>query len=210
MSGLLNPGTDKFLSNLAARAGESLQHYSKLSENQLTSISMYTSDYYEWINKNLRGQDVSELSPGENEFYKERASDMVLGLFRIPNAKRQMYYRGFSGDTQNSEIEQMYASLNPGDKISDKGFSSFSTNPEEAKKFLDPEATANTLLVLDSAKMKQIDFLSQSPEEEEHLAMPMQKFRVKSNKIVADNKTGINVRVVELEDDEPNQPAQRA
>lgn len=191
-------GTDLFTSNLAKRAKDLLPHYSKLSDEQLGSLSLYTSDFYEPINNHLRGRQSDDFSPEEQKFYAERARDMTSALMQVPNAKTQNYYRGMSGDINESKTQQMYAKLKPGDVISDKSFSSFSTNPEEAQKFLDPELSS-TYVILKSSKLKQIDFLSKSPEEEEHLSMPGEKFRVKKNEIINDRSMG-KVRVVELED----------
>jgi hypothetical protein len=191
-------GTDRFTSNLAKRAKDLLPHYSKLSDEQLGSLSLYTSDFYEPVNNHLRGRQSNDFSPEEQKFYAERAKDMVSALTKVPNAKEQTYYRGMSGDIKSSRTQQTYARLKPGDVISDRSFSSFSTNPEEAQKFLDPELSS-TYIILNSSKLKQIDFLSQSPEEEEHLAMPNEQFRVKKNEIVNDKSMG-KVRIVELED----------
>lgn len=191
-------GTDRFTSNLAKRAKDVLPHYSKLSDEQLGSLSLYTSDFYEPVNNHLRGRQSDDFSPEEQKFYAERARDITSALMQVPNAKDQVYYRGMSGDINESRTQQMYAKLKPGDVISDKGFSSFSTSSEVAQKFLDPELSS-TYVILNSSKLKQIDFLSQSPEEEEHLAMPNEQFRVKRNQIVNDKSMG-KVRVVELED----------
>lgn len=190
---------DSFGRAMAKRAGKNLEAYAKLSEDQLASISMYTSDYYEPINSLLRGKPL-EGTPEENKFYSDRARDITTALMQVPNAKEQTYYRAFSGDLKESRTQQFFASLQPGDQVSDDAFSSFSTNHEEAKKFLDPELSGNTMLILNSSRLKQIDFLSQSPQEEEHLAMPGEKFRVKSTRVYPDRDTGANIRVIELED----------
>lgn len=193
-------GSRVFESNLAKRAKDVLPSYSKLSDEQLGSLSLYTSDFYEPVNSYLRGKQSEDFSPEEQKFYAERARDMTSALMQVPNAKAQIYYRGMSGDISESKTQQMYAKLKPGDIISDKAFSSFSTSPEEAQKFLDPELSS-TYVILNSSKLKQIDFLSQSPEEEEHLAMPGERFRVKKNEIVNDKGMG-KIRLVELEDTE--------
>jgi len=197
LDSLIN-GTSPFNRNLAKRAKDVLPYYSKLSDEQLGSLSLYTSDFYGPINSHLRGVQSDDFSPEEQKFYAERAEDMVSALTQVPNAKEQTYYRGMSGDINTSKTQQAYAKLKPGDVISDKAFSSFSTNPEEAQKFLDPELSS-TYVILNSSKLKQIDFLSQLPEEEEHLSMPSEKFRVKRNEIVDDRSMG-RVRIVELED----------
>jgi len=191
-------GTSPFYSNLAKRAKDVLPHYSKLSDEQLGSLSLYTSDFYEPVNNHLRGRESGDFSPEEQKFYAERARDIASALMQVPDAKAQVYYRGMSGDINESRTQQMYAKLKPGDVISDKGFSSFSTSSEVAQKFLDPELSS-TYVILNSSKLKQIDFISQSPEEEEHLAMPSEQFRVKKNEIVDDKSMG-RVRIVELED----------
>jgi len=192
---------DKFTLNMKKRAGDKIDKYSELSDQQLGSIVLYTTDMYADINSVLRGKEGDHgYSDDEIKYYRDRAKDITTALMQVPSTKDQTYYRGFANNLSKSKTQQIYASLQPGDTISDKAFSSFSTNPDQAKKFLDPGEDSNTLVILKSSKLKQVDFLSDSPEEEESLSLPNERFRVKSNKLVPDKEVGTNVRVIELED----------
>lgn len=190
-------GSDFISKNLAKRAKDVLPYYQKLSDEELASLSMYTSDYYEPINRNLRGRMTEEYTPEEREFYLNRANNVLSALTKIPSAKNQSYYRMTSGDN-TSKTQQSFAKLKPGEVLYDEGFSSFSTNPEEAQKFMDPELNS-TYFILNSSKLKQVDFIGVNPQEEEFLALPKEKFKVKSNEMIEDRSMG-RVRVIELED----------
>jgi hypothetical protein len=189
---------DRFKSNLAKRSKDVIEAYEKLSDDQLDSISLYTTEEFTHINNHLRGKKSEELSPEQQEFYANKANDLIEALSRIPNAKSQTYYRGTAGDIKTSTAQRKFAKLKPGDTFQDKSFGSYSASSDAAQEFIDREVSS-TYFILKSSSLKQVDVLSSSPQEEEHLSMPGQKFLVKSNKMVDDRSMG-RVRVIELED----------
>lgn len=186
------------MSNLAKRSKDVLESYNKLSDDELDSISLYTTESFSHINNHLRGRESEDLTPEEQEFYAKKANDLIKALSKIPNAKNQTYYRGTAGDKKTSASQRKFAKLKPGDTFSDRSFGSYSTSSESAQEFIDREVSS-TYFILKSSKLKQVDILSASPQEEEHLSMPGQRFLVKSNKMVNDRSMG-RVRVIELED----------
>jgi|AACY02.3.fsa_nt_gi NAD:arginine ADP-ribosyltransferase. len=189
---------DRFKSNLAKRSKDVIEAYEKLSDDQLDSISLYTTEEFTYINNHLRGKKSEDLSPEQQEFYAKKANDLTEALRRIPNAKSQTYYRGTAGDIETSAAQKKFAKLKPGDTFQDKSFGSYSTSSDAAQEFIDREVSS-TYFILKSSSLKQVDVLSSSPQEEEHLSMPGQKFLVKSNNMVDDRSMG-RVRVIELED----------
>lgn len=177
-----------------------LPYYEKMTDSQIAAIRMYTGDTYGPINKVLRGYETylgEKLRPEEKEFYQSMAEEMITALEQIPNAKKQKYYRGVGSSIRGSRVLKTYEKLKPGDIISDKSFSSFSADPETARNFLDPEVD-NLLIINTSSRLKQVDIMAYA-NEEEHLSMPGERFRVKSNEVVEDRSFG-KIRVVEIED----------
>lgn len=49
---------DRFKSNLAKRSKDVIEAYEKLSDDQLDSISLYTTEEFVHINNHLRGEEV--------------------------------------------------------------------------------------------------------------------------------------------------------
>lgn len=163
-------------------------------------MRLYTFSYYEEFNKYLRGREIRGIDDEEKEFIENATRQMTRSLSRLPNSEAGSFYRGLSGNPDTSQTIQSYRSLEPGDVISDRGFSSFTSDKEIAGDFMTYGGNKqNILLINKSGKLKNISPISGSPSEAEHLALPGTEFRVKSNKMVQDRQFG-NVRVIEIED----------
>lgn len=163
-------------------------------------MRLYTFSYYEEFNKYLRGREIRGMDDEEEEFLIHATRQMTESLRKLPSSEGKSFYRGLSGDPDKSQTVQSYSSLEPGDVISDKGFSSFTSDKEIAGDFMTYGGrNQNILLINRSEKLKNISPISGSPSEAEHLALPGSEFKVKSNNVVQDRKFG-NLRVIEIED----------
>jgi hypothetical protein len=176
------------------------QSYNELSDDELGLMRLYTFSYYEEFNKYLRGREIKGMDDEEKEFIENATRQMTESLNKLPNSEGGSFYRGLSGNPDTSQTIQSYAALEPGDVISDKGFSSFTSDKEIAGDFMTYGGNKqNILLINKSGKLKNISPVSGSPSEAEHLALPGTEFKVKSNKTVQDSQFG-SVRVIEIED----------
>lgn len=174
--------------------------YNGLSDNQIGAVRLYTYNYYTQFNNYLRGRKNKDLDEGEEDWIRESTSSMIEALNEVPNSPTGSYYRGMSGDPETSQTVQMYAELEPGDILSDKGFGSYTSDKEIPGDFMTYGGkNQNILLINRSGRLKSVEQVTANPGEYEHLSMPGAEFRVKKNEIVEDRRYG-KMRVIEIED----------
>jgi len=177
-----------------------IKAYGDMSDEELGLIRLYTFSYYDEFNKYLRGREIKDLEPGEEDFISKATASMKESLGKLPDSTNPEFYRGMALDPRTSRSLEAYSGLEAGDTIADKGFCSFTSDRGIADDFMVPGGgRQNVLLVNKSKKLKNIAPVSGSKSEAEHLAMPGTAFRVRSNSITDHSMFG-KVRVIELDD----------
>jgi hypothetical protein len=171
--------------------------YAALSEDQLSSVGAYTTQWDMNMNSLLRtgkieksaGQQLgSKLTPSETQVRKA-ISDLTSALESLPNAPAGVFHRAVSGSLWKedglgrdaSPFMKQLQSLEPGDTIDDPGFSSFTSGGAPViDRFLkgDPDSDQNVVFEVESDKMKNISPISGYEQEKEHMLPPGAKFRV--------------------------------
>lgn len=171
--------------------------YLALSEDQLSAIGAYTSEWDLNMNSFLRtgkieqstGQLFSKAEPVNEAMVKKAIEDLTSALEQLPDAPEGTYHRAVSGfnwkedktGVEASEFMKQLQSLEPGDVLEDPGFSSFtSAGAPVVDRFLKGDSNSDQNLVFEvkSSKMKDISPISKYKQEKEHMLPPGAKFRV--------------------------------
>jgi hypothetical protein len=161
--------------------------YMSLSEDQLSAISAYTSEWDLNMNSLLRGGKI-ELSakqrltpnmvkPSEAQI-KKSVQDLTSALEQLPKAPQGSFSRAVSG---NSDFIKQLQTLKEGDTIEDPGFSSFTSGGAPVvDRFLkgEPNSDQNVVFEVESDQMRDISPISRYENEKEHMLPPGAKFRV--------------------------------
>lgn len=177
--------------------------YNNLTNSQLGALRLYTHNHYSKFNSYLRGREIEGLKDeGELEYIKRGVKDMEDALNSIPNSPDSVYYRGISNDPEVSNTIQSYLNLEPGDIISDKGFSSFTSNEEVAEDFLTRGGkNQNILLINKSSRLKSLEPITANPSESEHISMPRSEFKVEKSFTVGSRRFG-EMKVITISDND--------
>lgn len=172
--------------------------YAALSEDQLSSISAYTSQWDLNMNSLLRtgemdrsaGQRLgNKPTPSETQVRKA-IGDLTSALEQLPPAPKGTFSRAVSGHVWDdnaptgrsaSPFMKSLHALGEGDVIEDPGFSSFTAGGAPVvDRFLkgDPNSDQNILFEVESDQMRDISPISQYENEREHMLPPGAKFKV--------------------------------
>lgn len=171
--------------------------YAALSDDQLSSINAYTSEWDTNMNSYLRNGKI-ELStdqrlggkpkPSETQV-KKAIRDLQGALESLPKAPAGTFRRGVSGSyidagstkPRASDFIKQLHSLEEGDVLEDPGFSSFTSGGGPViDQFLQgtKDSDQNIVFEVESDQMRDISKISKYEREKEHMLPPGAKFRV--------------------------------
>jgi hypothetical protein len=171
--------------------------YAALSEDQLSAISAYTSQWDRNMNSLLRTgemqlsphQRAKNHAPPSEAQVKKAIGDLTFALESLPDAPEGEFHRAISGsrmkengwEREPSELLQQLHGLQDGDVIEDPGFSSFTAGGTPVlDQFMkgDRDSEQNIVFEVVSNKMKNISPISRYEREKEHMLPPGSKFKV--------------------------------
>ena len=171
--------------------------YSALSEDQLSAINAYTSEWDTNINSLLRegkirltdDQRFGNKPPPSETQVKKAAGDLTAALESLPKAPAGTFHRAVSGSVWDddgvgrnaSDFIRQLNSLEEGDMIEDPGFSSFTSGGAPTlDQFLmgDRDSDQNIVFEVQSNQMRDISPISRYENEKEHMLPPGAKFKV--------------------------------
>jgi hypothetical protein len=173
--------------------------YLALSDDQLSAINAYTSEWDLNINSLLREGEIKtsykqafnpEKTPAPSEAQVKKAvKDLTSALESLPDAPEGEFHRAISGsmlkengwEREPSELLKQLHALQDGDVIEDPGFSSFTAGGAPVlDQFMmgDTNSEQNIVFQVISNKMKNISPISRYEREKEHMLPPGSKFKV--------------------------------
>lgn len=191
--------------------------YIALSEDQLSAIGAYTSEWDLNMNSLLREGSMkfsydqilkNKETPSEAQV-KKAIADLTSALESLPAAPEATYSRAVSGslsspdsiDREATQFIKQLQALEPGDTLEDPGFSSFTSGGAPViDRFLkgDRDSNQNIVFEVKSGGMKNISPISKYENEKEHMLPPGTKFRVVGKRTGYSRNVG-NHTVIELE-----------
>jgi hypothetical protein len=183
--------------------------YSALSEDQLSAINAYTSEWDTNMNSLLREGKIKSsakqrlgdvTTPSEVQVHKA-IEDLRSALESLPKAPAGTFHRAVSGSVWEengagrnaSDFIRGLNSLEEGDMIEDPGFSSFTNGGGPVlDQFLtgDRDSDQNIIFEVHSDQMRDISPISRYAQEKEHMLPPNAKFKVIGKKEGYSRKAG--------------------
>lgn len=174
--------------------------YMALSDDQLSAVGAYTSEWDLNMNSFLRSGKIDHSAkqrlypehhpvPSEAQI-KKAIDDLTSTLEQLPKAPQGSFLRAVSGDSDF--IKQLHT-LEEGDTIEDSGFSSFTSGGAPVvDRFFKGEANSdqNILFEVESDQMTNISPISRYQNEKEHMLAPGAKFKVVSKQIGFSRRAG--------------------
>lgn len=172
--------------------------YVALSDNQLSAINAYTSEWDANMNSLLRSGKITPSDPqrfGQKPIpsetqVKKAVGDLTSALEQLPPAPSGTFHRAVSGSIwaenaadgrdASSYIKKLLT-LEEGDVMEDPGFSSFTSGGAPVvDQFLkgDSDSNQNIVFEVESDGMKNIAPISRYEREKEHMLPPNSKFKV--------------------------------
>lgn len=171
--------------------------YVALSDNQLSAINAYTSEWDTNMNSLLRGGKITlsdsqrfGKSPVPSETQVKKAvGDLASALEQLPPAPSGKFHRAVSGSIwaesgmgrRASDYIKRLQALEEGDVMEDPGFSSFTSGGAPVvDQFLsgDSDSDQNIVFEIQSDGMKNIAPISRYESEKEHMLPPNSRFKV--------------------------------
>jgi hypothetical protein len=173
--------------------------YAALSDDQLSAVGAYTSEWDLNMNSFLRSGKIDHSAkqrlnpqvpkPSEAQI-KKAIDDLTSTLEQLPKAPQGSFSRAVSGDSDF--IKQLHT-LEEGDTIEDPGFSSFTSGGAPiVDRFFKGEANSdqNILFEVESDQMTNISPISRYQNEKEHMLAPGAKFKVVSKQTGFSRRAG--------------------
>jgi len=171
--------------------------YAALSDEQLSGLNAYTSEWDLNMNSLLRTGKI-EFSPDQRFGNKPKPSeaqirkateDLKSAIEALPKAPAGTFHRAVSGSVweesgtgrKASDFIRQLNSLGEGDVIEDPGFSSFTSGGAPViDRFLkgDRDSDQNIVFEVESDQMRNISPISRFENEKEHMLPPGAKFKV--------------------------------
>lgn len=171
--------------------------YVALSDDQLSAINAYTSEWDTNMNSLLRSGKITPSddqrfgkspAPSENQV-KKAISDLTSALEQLPSAPSGTFHRAVSGsiwakgsmDRSASPYIKRLQTLEEGDIMEDPGFSSFTSGGAPVvDRFLlgNSDSDQNIVFEVQSDSMKNITPISMYESEKEHMLPPNSRFKV--------------------------------
>ncbi|NPC41427.1 putative T7SS-secreted protein [Nocardioides sp. zg-1230] len=179
-------GVDRTLDDPALEPwlDEVMQQHPELDRDGIRGIWDYTTDDgYKVMNGNMREIGPNELS------VQERIDAANAGLDQLPKYDGTTYR---ATNLPDSVVEH----VNNGGNLSDRGFSSSSTNPNVAEGFMDPGKENPTRITIDGHSGANVGPFSAARSEAEILFKAGTEFEVLSNTIGPDGVRQLVVREI--------------
>jgi hypothetical protein len=190
--------------------------YVALSDNQLSAINAYTSEWDTNMNSLLRS---GKITPSDSQRFgqkpipsetlvKKAVSDLTSALEQLPSAPSGTFHRAVSGSVwaenaadgrDASAYIKKLLTLEEGDVMEDPGFSSFTSGGAPVvDQFLmgDPNSNQNIVFEVESDGMKNIAPISRYEREKEHMLPPNSRFKVIGKREGRSRKAGTHTVIV--------------